>query len=276
MSSHADTVRQRFDTEAEGWHTHYEDAPRSIYTANLLNRRDAALSLANGLRGRILEVGCGAGDVILSVDDRPRMQVLGLDFSMEMLRRAKKRTNEVRRQLAWVNGDADVLPFREASFDAILCLGVLDYIPIHLPLLRECHRVLHPGGQIVLSVPNVRSPFIRVDDLVFAVKNALTRSLPAGLRGWLKRTILDRADASHYAYRKHRYDPDTFARDLAQVGFKVSTQVYRTYGFATLDRCEANRRLGQYLAERSTHSRLVERTGWTHILKATRLPHHAS
>ena len=107
------------------------------------------------------------------------------------------------------------------------------------------------------------------------MKNALTRSVPAGIRSWLKPEFLGREDVAYYGYRKHRYNPDTFAQDLAAAGFRIDSRHYCTYGFGVLGGSRINTKLDGYLTERSALSRTVERTGWTHILSATRLPYRA-
>src|SRR5919198_1151518 len=51
-------------------------------------------------------------------------------------------------------GDVERLEFSEGSFDAVLAMGVLEYLPSRDAALREMVRVLRPGGHVVLTVPN--------------------------------------------------------------------------------------------------------------------------
>ena len=272
MIEQTEIVRRRFDAEATQWDQRYQAESDSIYTANLLSRKRAATSFAAGIKGRVLDLACGAGNVALSIDQTPGARLFGADLSLEMLRRSRQNARTRHRTLRLLNADALNLPFVAGSFEGILCLGLLDYITAHLTLLKECHRVLRPGGRIIVSIPNARSPFVRIDDLGFGIKNAFTQSLPQGLRAWLKRELLGKQDDQHYAYRKHRYNPDIFAAQISRMGFQVSDRMYMTYGFGILNRSRLNKRFGQYLSSRCRHSLAVERTGWTQILQAIRLP----
>ena len=79
--------------------------------------------------------------------------VVGLDFSGEMLQRARRKAPE----LEWVQGDALALPFEDASFDAAtIGFGVRNLDDLELGL-RELRRVLRPGGRLgVLEITRPR------------------------------------------------------------------------------------------------------------------------
>ena len=125
---------------------------------------------------------------------------------------------------------------------------------------------------MIVSVPNGRSPFIRIDDLGFSVKNAVTGSLPGGVRKWLKKEVLGRDDRPYFSHRKHRYTPTAVSAQLNEMGFQITRDGYHTYGFGLLGGLNANARLDSYLGSRSSQHNSLERTGWTYIMKATRLP----
>lgn len=109
-------------------------------------RRLAAL----GLR-RVLDLGCGTG--ILATRARSALAgtpVIGCDFSRGMLARAAARDPRG----VWVQGDALRLPFRDASFDAAVSTEAFHWFPDPNAALRELHRVLGPGGHLLLSIVN--------------------------------------------------------------------------------------------------------------------------
>ena len=91
--------------------------------------------------GRLLDLGCGSG-VVLRCARGSFDKTVGMDLSLGLLR-ATRSEGEV-----LVCGDTAELPFREASFDAVVCFATLHHILEHGPLLREVYRVLRPGGML--------------------------------------------------------------------------------------------------------------------------------
>jgi ubiquinone/menaquinone biosynthesis C-methylase UbiE len=113
------------------------------------------LELLREARGRLLEVGCGPGFILPDLL-ASGLEVQAIDVSAEMIRRARERIGEhplaARCQLGV--GDVERLQFAQASFDAVLAMGVLEYLPDYGRALAEMARVLRPGGVVVLTVPN--------------------------------------------------------------------------------------------------------------------------
>jgi ubiquinone/menaquinone biosynthesis C-methylase UbiE len=105
---------------------------------------------------RILDVGTGTAVVALqaALALGSKGKVIGVDLSLEMLRRAK--SNAVRAGLdsavEFVRMDAEVLSFDCHSFDCVVSLYALLHFPNPLAALKEMFRVLRPGGRLVLAV----------------------------------------------------------------------------------------------------------------------------
>ena len=105
-------------------------------------------------RGLVLDLGCGTG----LYTERLRsmgFDVISLDYSMEMLRVAKKKIAG-----EFIRGDAVSLPFRDSSFDGIVAITSFEFFPDPEKAIEEMKRVTKSGGFIivgVLSRPNLWS-----------------------------------------------------------------------------------------------------------------------
>ena len=124
----------------------------------------------DGYRGRsVIEVGCGAG-VDLARFARGGARVTGVDLAASAIDLAKANFEQQGLQAEWFVADGEHLPFPDASFDLVYAHGVVQYTADPGQLVRECHRVLKPGGQAIFQVYN------RVSWL-----NALSKLMKVGL-----------------------------------------------------------------------------------------------
>jgi arsenite methyltransferase len=98
----------------------------------------------------IVDIGCGFGATLKHLRDCRGFRVCGIDMSARML-------SENREQPV-IQAVADCLPFGAGVFDGIFCECVLSLLPMPENALREFHRVLQPGGYLVLSDIYVRNP----------------------------------------------------------------------------------------------------------------------
>ena len=100
-------------------------------------------------RGRVLEVAIGTGR---NLPHYPAdATVTGLELSPEMLARARRRAADLGRAVTLHEGDAERLPFADASFDTVVCALSLCAIPHPGVAIAEMHRVLIPGGRLCCS-----------------------------------------------------------------------------------------------------------------------------
>ena len=109
----------------------------------------------SGYSGRtLLEIGCGIGTDLVRFA-RGGALVTGIDLSTTAIELAKKNfaLHAVNAQdLLVANGEA--LPLADASFDVVYGHGVVQYTADAARLIRECHRVLKPGGEAIFMVYN--------------------------------------------------------------------------------------------------------------------------
>ena len=104
--------------------------------------------------GNVLEVAIGTGLNLPFYRDE--LRVVGIDLSPEMLAIARRRAAEIGRTVDLQEGDAHQLSFGDSTFDTVVCTLSLCNIPDVERSLSEMHRVLRPGGRLVL-VDHVRS-----------------------------------------------------------------------------------------------------------------------
>lgn len=118
--------------------------------------------LADLQRGeRVLDLACGTGVVAryAATQVGPTGQVTGLDFNAGMLAVARATPLSPGATIRWIEGSAVAMDLPDASFDVILCQQGLQFFPDRLAALREMHRVLVPGGRVLLSVWKSPSPY---------------------------------------------------------------------------------------------------------------------
>jgi ubiquinone/menaquinone biosynthesis C-methylase UbiE len=107
--------------------------------------------------GRVLDLGCGPA----AIGERFRGRAIeyhGADVSEEMIRECTARFGDDPR-FSFSLARLEQLPFRDHFFDAVLCLGVLEYVPDGEAAVREIVRVVKPGGAVVISMLNPLSPY---------------------------------------------------------------------------------------------------------------------
>ena len=83
----------------------------------------------------------------------------GIDISRPIVEQARRGFNGL--PLGATLADVRVLPFAEASFDAIYSMGTVEHFPETQQAVDELARVLKPGGRLILGVPNLHDPFLR-------------------------------------------------------------------------------------------------------------------
>ena len=96
---------------------------------------------------RVLDVGCGIGATANFLQEHFRVAAVGIDASGLLLVEAR----EGRSPLSLVRGDGICLPFPSGLFTAVFCECVLSLLANQQKALAEFHRVLRPGGHLVVA-----------------------------------------------------------------------------------------------------------------------------
>ena len=113
--------------------------------------RRRAAQFINKRGGRVLELGVGTGLALQHY--APHLDVTGIDFSEEMLRKARRRVSEMglKQVTALRQMDARALDFPDDSFDIVTAMHVLSVVPEPEKVMSEVARVCKPGGRVVIT-----------------------------------------------------------------------------------------------------------------------------
>ena len=136
---------QAFHDRARG----YEAGVLGRFHAEVVARTaDLALASAKAPK-RILNVGCGTGLLLRQLAQRlpHAAELTGVDAAQGMIEAAATADNRLR----YLQGSAEMLPFEDASFDLVISTTSFDHWTDQAAGLAECHRVLEPGGRLVLA-----------------------------------------------------------------------------------------------------------------------------
>jgi phosphatidylethanolamine/phosphatidyl-N-methylethanolamine N-methyltransferase len=171
-------------------------------------RRNAVAVINQGTQGRVLEVGVGTG---LSLPDYAHhLEIVGIDLSPEMLKKARERvgTEGLENVTGLHEMDAADLTFPADSFNTVVAMFVMTVVPDPERVMRELARVTKPGGEVLL------------------VNHFSQRH---GMRGWVERRMAPFAE--HIGWRS--------VFDLSRVMVSenlelVESQSLRPFGLFTL------------------------------------------
>jgi ubiquinone/menaquinone biosynthesis C-methylase UbiE len=150
------STKRRFQDRATVWRDVYQrpDVVGAIYRQRIevtLRMLDAA---GASREGSLLDAGCGAGPVTGALT-RAGYRVHGTDAIWAMIELARAATaQDGSTGPTFSVSDADALPFADASFGAVVALGLVPWVPDAEAALRELSRVVSPGGHVVVSADN--------------------------------------------------------------------------------------------------------------------------
>jgi ubiquinone/menaquinone biosynthesis C-methylase UbiE len=162
------------------------------------------------IKGTALDIGVGTGMSMKFLVDRGAESV-GIDLSGDMLKIAKNRFKE-EVQTHFVCADAEFLPFRRDSFDIILGMTVIEFIPDQHRVLKNLNKTLTPHGTLVLGILSSAS--------IWSVERRLRSwirpdvfSYAQFLSPWLMKKLLHKTGFGNVKYQGSVYAP-TFTPKL--------------------------------------------------------------
>jgi 2-polyprenyl-3-methyl-5-hydroxy-6-metoxy-1,4-benzoquinol methylase len=124
----------------------------------LKHRYDKVVEVFNSLgqKGRLLDAGARHGKISKKLKEN------GFDVVAADIHYRNFPTQEIRSVIANFN---DPLPFKENTFDFVLCSNNIEYLENPYRFVRECYRILNAGGKLVIETPNILNLQSRVANL---------------------------------------------------------------------------------------------------------------
>jgi arsenite methyltransferase len=184
----------------------------------VLRRQLVRAALGASAGERILDVGCGPGFYCAELLDEVGSEgkVVGLDSSPQMLDLAARRC-EQHDNVEFHEANATALPVEDADFDGALCVQVLEYVPDVSAGLAELHRVLRPGGRVVVwdvdwaTVSWHSADPARMDRVLVAWDEHLAHpSLPSTLAPAMRSAGFEQVETQAHSFATANFDPDRY------------------------------------------------------------------
>jgi len=142
--------KKKFNEQAEKFDSGYGGKhSRELYD-DILKRLDQFSF------NKLLDVGCGTGNLLSFISSKYDTQIAGIDLSPNMLEIARKKLGE---KADLRVEDSENLPFDDSTFDIVTCTDSFHHYPHPENVLAEMRRVLKPGGTVVIADPWAPTPF---------------------------------------------------------------------------------------------------------------------
>ncbi|SFR00369.1 class I SAM-dependent methyltransferase [Desulfoscipio geothermicus] len=142
-------MKQLFDDKADGYDKWYR-TPVGRFVDRV--EKAAVLAYLEPQPGMsVLDIGCGTGNYSLELA-RQGLQVTGIDISPGMLARARAKAEAEGLPVQFIRGNAGRLPFGDNSFNYVVSVSALEFLPDLGAALLEAYRVLKPGGRLVVGL----------------------------------------------------------------------------------------------------------------------------
>lgn len=124
----------------------------------------------------VLDLGCAGGFMAEALDDRGA-RVTGIDPAKDAIAAASAHAQDTGRDIRYDVGLGEALPYADASFDAVVCVDVLEHVQSLPRVISETARVLRPGGLFLFDTIN-RTPVARLATITMA--EDVLKLLPKG------------------------------------------------------------------------------------------------
>lgn len=146
-------TKQYFDSTARDYDNSHDGRFVQCMYKEIVNQAEK-VSRSGVQTRRILDLGCGNGNVTALLRERIPAKYYGLDLSENMIEEARQHLGD---EVSLCVGDAEHLPYEDGMFDLLICNASFHHYPNPELAVDEMRRVLRPGGVIILGDPTFRS-----------------------------------------------------------------------------------------------------------------------
>jgi 2-polyprenyl-3-methyl-5-hydroxy-6-metoxy-1,4-benzoquinol methylase len=122
----------------------------------------------------LLEAGVGTGRFAMWLAKKG-FEVIGIDLSKEMLKKAKEKKAFLKVDVALVLAEVHHLPFKQGLFDACICVNAIDHFPDVAGFLRQVKYVIKHEGYLVFNFSNLQSLYLPIALAINSNKQAMFR-----------------------------------------------------------------------------------------------------
>jgi len=197
------------------------------FGVDIIWRRKFIKSLDFSSSDKVLDVATGTGDVAFSIKKKHKSDIIGLDLSVNMLEIAKKKSKKMNiKDINFIEGDAENLPFDDNMFDKVVISYGLRNLGDCRKGIQEFYRVLKPNSKVgILEFLHPKST-VAAKLFKFYFNNILPRVA----------SLFSNSKAYRYLPEsvENFMTPDELRTLLEEVGFKDISSRNLTFGITTI------------------------------------------
>lgn len=128
--------------------------------------------IPSGSYKKALDLGCGTVEFYELVTEEVGAEYTGMDLSPHMLEVGMKKYKKIN----LIEGDAENIPFKDNTFDLVVCRGLIHHLPDPLKGCQEAYRVLKPNGIFIVSEPHSNTILYLVRKMYYKVSSHFSDS----------------------------------------------------------------------------------------------------
>lgn len=183
---------------------------RGIYSAGRWQSiaREKVSGMISKYRGRFLEIGCGSGLFLAYLNGlKESVRVFAVERAFEALGGARKTVLAKRiNNVSLLNCDGQALAFKDASFDAVICVNLficLESEAAAANIIHEASRVCRKGGALIVEFRSKSNPFLRIKYKLAKYYDPTARNHPFGT--YYERNVVRMLQRRGFAIERKHY-----------------------------------------------------------------------